>query len=453
MEFYLFKTELLLHLCRKIASIQTENYTTLMEIRKSVIRCLSLILVFMSICLPNYAQDGQTPPPAAGATNGLSADAAIIDKGKSIFTGNCAQCHAVHEQVVGPKLAGVYERQSIAWLTNFIKYPQKVIESGDAHAVELYKQYKQFMPNHDFLSDAEILSILSYIQDETKKGPAVATTAAATSTDGSATPSQTSSTDSSLLLIVILTLAVLLIVLLGVMVFLLSVLSKYVAQKEDLTEEDQEVLAQRFDFKKLVTSSGFIAIVGFLFVAFAAKATIDGIFAIGLQQGYAPDQPIKFSHKLHAGYYEIDCKYCHTGVEKGKQANIPAANICMNCHNAIKTTSPEIQKIYAAIENDAPIQWVRVHNLPDLSYFNHAQHVKVGGIECETCHGEIKEMELVQQHSMLTMGWCIDCHRKTEVKTEGNKYYDNLVEIHKTKSKEPLRVENIGGLECSKCHY
>jgi len=121
-------------------------------------------------------------------------------------------------------------------------------------------------------------------------------------------------------------------------------------------------------------------------------------------------------------------------------------------HNAIRTTSPEIQKIYTAIENDEPIQWVRVHNLPDLAYFNHAQHVKVGGLECEQCHGEIKEMEVVQQHSLLTMGWCIDCHRKTEVNGD-NEYYDRMVKIHNSNGKKPMHVEDIGGLECAKCHY
>jgi hypothetical protein len=138
-------------------------------------------------------------------------------------------------------------------------------------------------------------------------------------------------------------------------------------------------------------------------------------------------------------------------VYKGKSASIPSANICMNCHNAIQTSSPQIQKIYTAIEKDTPIEWVRVHNLPDFAYFNHSQHTNVGGVECQTCHGQIQTMEVVQQVSPLTMGWCIDCHRETTVNTEGNDYYDKLLALHN--SKEPLKVGNIGGLECSKCHY
>jgi hypothetical protein len=125
----------------------------------------------------------------------------------------------------------------------------------------------------------------------------------------------------------------------------------------------------------------------------------------------------------------------------------------MNCHGVIKKESPEIQKIYTAIEQNRPIEWIRVHNLPDLAYFNHAQHVNVGNVQCQTCHGDIEKMEVVEQRSSLTMGWCIDCHRKTEVNTKDNAYYDKLVALHSKESKEPLKVANIGGLECSKCHY
>ncbi|HCB46042.1 MAG TPA: cytochrome C, partial [Algoriphagus sp.] len=169
-------------------------------------------------------------------------------------------------------------------------------------------------------------------------------------------------------------------------------------------------------------------------------------------------QPIAYSHALHAGQLEIACQYCHTGVEIGKSANIPSPNICMNCHTHVQNVqgkegiSPEIQKIYNAVDNNKPIEWVRVHNLPDLAYFNHSQHVKVGGIECQTCHGPIEEMEVVYQHSSLTMGWCIDCHRQTEIASAGNEYYDKLVQLH-SDSKDALKVKDIGGLECAKCHY
>jgi Cytochrome c7 and related cytochrome c len=193
------------------------------------------------------------------------------------------------------------------------------------------------------------------------------------------------------------------------------------------------------------------------------KAVINGLYSVGVQQGYAPKQPIAFSHKLHAGAYEIDCNYCHTGAMKGKSATIPSVNICMNCHRAVKTESPLIQKLWAAADwqpetlsfgpNQKPIEWVRIHNLPDLAYFNHSQHVSVAGLECQTCHGPIQEMDVVKQYSLLTMGWCIDCHRKTDVNAKGNAYYDKLVELHKAANKEPMKVQDNGGLECAKCHY
>ena len=190
-----------------------------------------------------------------------------------------------------------------------------------------------------------------------------------------------------------------------------------------------------------------------MFIVIFVKSCIDGLYTVGIQQNYQPTQPIAFSHKIHAGQYEIDCQYCHTGVNISKSASIPSVNICMNCHNTIHTDRPEVQKILTAYEENRPIEWVRVHNLPDLSYFNHSQHVAVGGIECNTCHGPIEEMDIVYQYAELTMGWCINCHRETDVNAKGNKYYDNLVELHKKSSKKPLNVEDIGGLECSKCHY
>lgn len=424
-------------------------------------RSILLILFISLYCFSAYSQSADAQDTTAQATedasaapandNGIPTSAEAISSGAQIFKNNCQQCHRVKERLVGPALANVWERQPVDWLINFIKYPQKVIDSGDPYAVQLYEEYQQYMPNHDFLSDDEILNILAYVQDETNKEAAPATADAGGATAGG--QAAAAPVNTTLLLAIIIGLVVLLFIVLAIMLLLISVLTKYVRQEKELSEEEEEFLNQRLNLGKVLKSQAFIGIVSFVFVAVAAKATVDGLFSIGVQQGYAPEQPIQFSHKLHAGYYEIDCQYCHTGVEKSKSANIPSANICMNCHNAIKTTSPEIKKIYAAIENDEPIQWVRVHNLPDLAYFNHAQHVNVGGLECAECHGNIEEMEVVQQHSLLTMGWCIDCHRKTELNAKGNEYYDKLVQLHESNSKNPMVVEDIGGLECAKCHY
>ena len=220
-----------------------------------------------------------------------------------------------------------------------------------------------------------------------------------------------------------------------------------------LNLDDKEILESKFDLKKFVTSNMVLGFASFTFIIVFVKSCIDGLYTVGIQQNYQPTQPIAFSHQIHAGQFEIDCNYCHTGVNISKSANIPSVNICMNCHNTIKTDQPEIKKILTAYEENKPIEWIRVHNLPDLAYFNHSQHVAVGGLDCETCHGPIKEMDVVYQYANLTMGWCINCHRDTQVNTKGNDYYDKLVALHKKTSKSPLKVEDVGGLECSKCHY
>ena len=407
---------------------------------------------------PNEPSDGGNPTSddeeaAETVADGAGSAGAFGDPaaGEQVFTNNCKQCHAIHKQVVGPKLAGVYERQSTEWLISFIKYPQRMIESGDKHAVELYQQYQQYMPNHDFLSDQDILNVLGYIKQETEAGPAADATATNTAVDGGGVPG--AAVNSNVLIGIIAALIVLLLIAIIGLILVTNTLSKYLAKRDDLNAQDQEYVNQRFSLIPVIKSPAFIGIASFLLVAVVLQLTLDGLYGIGIQIGYAPTQPIPFSHKLHAGMYEIECQYCHTSVEKGKSANIPAANICMNCHNRIRTTAPNIQKIYTAIETNTPIEWVRVHNLPDLSYFNHSQHVKVAGLECTNCHGDIAEMEVVQQYSMLTMGWCIACHRQTEVKTEDNAYYNNMLEYHKNVSDLPLYVEDIGGLECSKCHY
>lgn len=398
-----------------------------------------------------YAQEPEAEAVAED-TGGIPTDAALISEGESLFNGNCKTCHKVHEKLVGPALADVYNRApSIDWIVNFINNSSKVIASGDEYAVALYEEYnKTQMTAFPSFSRDQIMSILAYVKQETDAGPAVV---AAVAADGAVAGGADTGVPSAYINAILVGLVIVLVLILVVLVLITTILQKYLNQKDDLDEDDQAIVNPTFSVSGLLKSKPVIFISIFLFTAISFKVVINNLFAVGVQKGYAPKQPIAFSHKLHAGQYEIDCNYCHTGVNKSKSANIPSPNICMNCHSAIKTESPEIQKIYAAIENDKPIEWVRIHNLPDLAYFNHSQHVNVGGVECETCHGDIKEMEVVQQASLLTMGWCIDCHRKTDVSTKGNEYYDKLVELHKEESKEALKVEDIGGLECSKCHY
>ena len=206
------------------------------------------------------------------------------------------------------------------------------------------------------------------------------------------------------------------------------------------------------------------------------------LFKIGVDEGYQPIQPIAFSHKIHAGDNKIECQYCHSSAKHSKTSGIPSVNVCMNCHKNISEVADdtkiefngetygkaeldkEIAKVYDAAGWDAekleytgetkPVKWVRVHNLPDFAYFNHSQHVTVGNVKCQKCHGPVEEMDEVYQYSPLTMGWCIDCHKDTKVDLKGNAYY---AKIHKELAKKygvnQVTVAQLGGKECGKCHY
>lgn len=391
------------------------------------------------------------------AESGIPADDALITQGAELFGNNCVTCHEVHKVKVGPALKNVWTRwENRETLRAFIKNSQAVIASGDEYANNLYDEYnKTVMTNFSWLEDGQVTALLAYIQSETVNVPV---TEAVADPNG---PTTSSGVPSQYINLILIGLVVVLGLILLVLILIVTVLRRYIiAKKEELDEDDEEIVNEKVDVFAMMRSPQFLFIIVFLFTAVAAKTVIDGLYSVGVQQGYQPKQPIAFSHALHAGQYEIECQYCHTGVQKSKSANIPSANICMNCHIRVATESPEIAKIYKAIDwdpdtqtygdNQKPIEWVRVHNLPDLSYFNHAQHVNVGGQECQTCHGPIETMEVVYQHSRLTMGWCIDCHRQTEINTD-NEYYDKLVKLHD--SDEPMVVEDIGGLECSKCHY
>ena len=401
--------------------------------------------LFFSFSFDLNAQDDNSP----------SFDPSIVKNGESLFKGNCTVCHAINEVVIGPALRDVHERQSEEWIYAFIKNSQKVIKSGDEYAVNLYNEYnKTLMTSFDF-SDEELNAILTYIKDESTKEVQVVV---ADVSDASDQAVDSSINTNNFYLSLGLNLFLLLVIIFILFRFT-NLSKKYVLLQDNqlkgklLDDDDKEIVDSGFNIKEFIKSNRVVGIASFLFIGIFVKSCIDGLYTVGIQQNYQPTQPIAFSHKVHAGQYEIDCNYCHTGVNISKSANIPSVNICMNCHNAINTDKPEIQKILTAYEENRPIEWVRVHNLPDLAYFNHKQHVAVGGLDCATCHGPIEEMDVVYQYSELTMGWCINCHRETEVSSKGNDYYKKLVELHNSSSKKPMTVEDIGGLECSKCHY
>ncbi len=442
---------------------------------------------------------------------------AALDEGKALFGGKCASCHAktMKDDLTGPALGGVQER----WegreelLNEWIRNSQKVIQSGDEYAVNLYNEWnKVAMNNFPELDDAQISSILAYIDYVYTVGPWPPPAAGAEAVAVANEPK-----DNTLLYVGLL-------VLLGVLALVLARitanLNQIAAVQEGQAPPPKKTLVD------ILTSKGVIGFVLFALVVFGGYTTVNNAISLNRQQNYAPDQPIKFSHATHAGMQKIDCQYCHDGARRSKHSVIPAANTCMNCHRAIKKGSQygtaELTKVFASTAYDpakdrfmdtdtlsmekmeeiykkwiadnyvadkgipaldlegekevndqweaivnslttdvkdelyGPIPWVRVHNLPDHAYFNHAQHVTVGQVECQTCHGPVENMELLQQYSPLSMGWCINCHRQTEVQFNNNEYYESYHKYHeemKDGDRIKVTVEDIGGLECQKCHY
>jgi hypothetical protein len=182
--------------------------------------------------------------------------------------------------------------------------------------------------------------------------------------------------------------------------------------------------------------------------------------ALGRQHYYQPEQPIWFSHEIHATQNKIDCLYCHSSAEDSKSAGIPSINVCMNCHNQVRegkvTGTAEIDKIHEAWNSGKPVEWVRVHNLPDHVYFNHAQHVNSGKLDCAECHGEVEKMDVVMQVEDLSMGWCLECHRTTEVQFANNEFFKSYELMHeqfKNGEVKKVTADMLGGGDCMKCHY
>jgi len=384
-------------------------------------------------------------------------DPGLVSQGEVLFKENCKTCHAVHTQEVGPALKDVTKRRDVKWLSAWIRNSSAVIASGDKYANDIYNKFgKSPMTSFSSFKDDEIKAVLAYIDAESVKAPVVEGPKTPTPGPGGETSEVKEDTTSTIILILVV---VVLILVLTTLIVFLSVIKRFLKDKEaTLTEADKDLVNQKFDLVVVVKSKMFITIVSLLFVAIAVRACWLGALSIGIEQNYEPVQPIAFSHKQHAGDMKINCNYCHTGAYKSKQSNIPSLNICMNCHTHVTEGSrfgkDEIAKVVKAYNDGTPIKWVRVHNLPDLAYFNHSQHTTVAGIECQKCHGPIEEMEVVRQHSPLTMGWCINCHRETAVNSKDNAYYDRLLKVHAdSKKKGEMKAEDIGAIDCSKCHY
>lgn len=443
-----------------------------------------------------------------------------LSAGKTLFKNNCASCHNknMRDDLTGPAL-GTYSEgwadYSQEELYSWIRNSQALINEGHPRAVELWNEWKPtVMTAFPNLTDEDIANILAYVDGVyagTYPPPdpnAVAGGAVAAEDQGMS--------------------AWMYWAIFGVLAFLALLLSRVIAnlsRLRDMAEggDDKPVPSLLSTF----TNKGVIGFALFVLVIIGGYYTVNNAMAFGRQQGYAPEQPINFSHELHAGVHQIDCNYCHDGARRSKHSVIPATNTCMNCHRAIKKGSEygtgELTKIFASIGYDpntdsyledydnvsqdsieglyktwigneymkdqgiqaldadgrnhvdnqweaihasltndlkpniqGPIEWIRIHNLPDHVYFNHAQHVTVGELECQTCHGKVEEMDIVEQYAPLSMGWCINCHRQTEVQFADNEYYKSYEMYHEALSKgdkDAVTVQDIGGLECQKCHY
>jgi cytochrome c2 len=389
--------------------------------------------------------------------------------GEALFSGKCSSCHTITDKKsTGPGLKGVLGRiPGGDWKYNWVRNSSDVIKSGDAYAVDLYAKYKTTMTAFPTLTNAEIDAILAYADAGPADEPEEVVTA--TGTGGG----EEESNPWFLISIIV-----------GILLILITTLryarihmQNAVREKEGLPEEPAAPFMEASrtwvnNNKKLVALMG-VLFFGWLVVKgwYAAKGV--GVYAEEVKPdvwvGYHPSQPINFSHKIHAADNNIQCQYCHSTVEKSKTASIPSAMICMNCHKGIDKTknagsAEEIAKIYVATGYDpntggytntpVPLQWNKVHVLPDHVFFSHQQHVVVGAVACETCHGDVKAMGTVEQQRPLTMGWCVDCHRNTPLKMEGNGYYTELHEKMKEKYKgQPITVAMAGGIECGRCHY
>ena len=423
--------------------------------------------------------------------------------GEKLFKANCTACHALDKQLVGPALGGVVDRlkkeQNLDtdWLHKWIKDNKSLRESGDKYAIEVYEKFnKTEMLAYPNLTDQDINDILEYTTNPPAPEPAAADAAATAGTDTNSVAAleaaKKESVNSKIILISLVAIGALLL-------WLLLKLNQLVKLQQ--SEERSELNANRavslgdLYRKYHYVGKGVLVVLGIL----AAYGIWNWLMWIGVYKGYKPEQPIYFSHKIHAGENKIDCQLCHSSAKYGKVSEIPSMNVCMNCHRTIseyngKYMEPgkdkafydgEIQKIYAATGWDPasqqytgktqPVEWVRIHNMPDFVYFDHSQHVVAGeqaiisshnkknpeakiDVVCKACHGQVDTMNVVQMANDFTMGWCIECHRTTEVDMNNGynkEYFKNLHDKLKKQygSGTKITVDAIGGLECGKCHY
>ncbi len=417
--------------------------------RNSTSRILGIGLVLLlSFSTSLFAQDGDPV------------------KGKALFNANCAACHHLDKKMTGPALRGVGDKYERQWLYDWVHNSSAMVKAGDADAVAIFEEYNgSVMTPFPQLSNEDIDNIIAYTMAEPP-------TPAGVPTGGVVVQEEASGISNNIILVAL----ALIFGLLVVMLFSVNKTLRNIAEANGLvvTEESEKKLP----LWKAFVKNQFLMLVSAILLLLVSGYFIYGYtMQVGVDQGYQPVQPIHFSHKIHAGDNKIECKYCHSSARVSKHSGIPSLNVCMNCHKNISDYNGsvtaeynkefydgEIAKLYKAVGWDTdsqsytgktePVKWTKIHNLPDFVYFNHSQHVEVAGVACQKCHGPVEEMEIVYQHEPLTMGWCINCHRETNVKVEDNAYYEKIhAELSKKYKVEKLTIAQMGGLECGKCHY
>ncbi len=394
--------------------------------------------------------------------------------GKALFNAKCASCHNVFKDGTGPKLGEVSTNEYYGGdMTKIHDWVYNVnAKLKEPHYAALQKQFGSVMTqfNKTDLSEKDIDAIFTYVNATFAAGPG-----GPKGTPGSG--GEPSNSNNAIIFGVIS-------LILGIIALILMQVNSNLKKLSD----DAEGI-RRPDQVPFYKNKVYIAMLALLFFVVGGYYVSKGAIGLGRQKDYQPVQPIFYSHKVHAGINQISCLYCHGSAWESKTAGIPAVNICMNCHKAIGeyTKGPklhdeegneingtaEIAKLYKAAGFDPkkpnewdptkakPLEWIKIHNLPDHVYFNHSQHIRAGKVQCQTCHGEITAMDEVKQASELSMGWCINCHRQTKVdfnydSTKGNKFYSIYEKFHndiKNHKMDSVTVKDIGGLECQKCHY
>lgn len=424
----------------------------------------------LTLSLTSFAQDAAPAATATPAATTAVAAPAVTQggdpvKGKEIFNTNCAACHKLDAKATGPALRGVGAKYDKVWIYKWVQNSGDLIKSGDATAVKVFEANNKIpMTPFPQLSEADIDDIIAYTMEKKEAAPAVL--------PGAKPKGEETGISNDIILGALSLIMAILIV----MLFIVNKSLRKVAAANGIDVSPKE---PTLPIWKAFAKNQFLVLVTSIFLLLASAFFVYGYFMqVGVDQNYSPVQPIHFSHRIHAGSNGINCNYCHSAARVSKNSGIPSLNVCMNCHKNISEVSDttataefskadydkEIAKLYKAVGWDAanqkytgvtePVKWVRIHNMQSFVYFNHSQHVTVAGVACQTCHGPVQTYEVQKQFAKMTMGWCIDCHRKTDVKMQDNNYYTKIHEqLSKKYGVDKLTVAQMGGLECGKCHY